>query len=129
MATFTRPNGDPIDVPASSVSRARPTLTNEIFEKKGHVGTALFKPKQLVLEPISTVGPALQAELPSFAMLHAPNGAEIWFDAKEAQDARPPRSSETSPDTQAVVAVGGVAQRVSESVAAAQAIIDAARAA
>ena len=128
MPSFTRPDDTPINITAASVARARPTIRNEIYGRPGHVGTALFKPRQMVLEAIDVVGPALQAEVPSFTMLHAPNGASIWFDAKKARDAEPPKAYETSENVNAVVVIGGIRQRVSENVADAQAIIDAARA-
>ncbi|MGC3939521.1 hypothetical protein ACOTTU_17085 [Roseobacter sp. EG26] len=127
MPTFTRPDGSTIDVDASEIARARPTIPREIFGKPDHIGTALFKPKQLVLEAIEVVGPALMVEVPSFAELHAPNNASIWFEATKARDAEAPRASETSPNTNAVVVMGGVRQRVSETVAQAQAVIDNAR--
>ena len=127
MPTFTRPDGSTIEVAAASIVRARPTLSNEIVDRPGQFGTALFKPKQLVLEPIDVVGPALKQDIPSFAVLHAPNSASVWFEAIKAKDAEPPRITETSENTNAVVVMGGVRQRVSETVAEAQAIIDAAR--
>ncbi|MEM9096835.1 MAG: hypothetical protein AAGC62_17925, partial [Pseudomonadota bacterium] len=97
------------------------------FGHPGHVGSALFKPKQLVLEDIDTVGAALKAELSTFAMLHAPNNASIWFDSAKVKDAEPPRSHESSPSTNSVVVMGGVRQRLAETVSQAQAVIDAAR--
>jgi len=128
MPQFTLPNGSVIDIKASTISRVRATLRNEIYGKPGHVGSALFGPKRLVLEPIDTVGPALQAEVPTFAVLHAPNGQNIWFQANKARDAEAPLPTEQSPTTNAVVVMGGVRQRVSETVAQAQAIIHTARA-
>lgn len=127
MATFTRPNGSTITIAASSIARARRTLRNEIDGHPGHEGSAMFSPKQLVMEPIGQVGPALQQDTPSFDKLHAPDGSEVWFDAKKAKDARTPMQSEQSENTNAVVTVGGTNQRVSETVADAQAVIDAAR--
>ncbi|MEM6312098.1 MAG: hypothetical protein AAF754_18885 [Pseudomonadota bacterium] len=127
MATFTRPNDTQITIGPSSVARARRTLRNEIDDNPGHEGCALFSPKQLVMETIDQVGPALQQDTPSFDKLHAPDGSEVWFDAKKAKDARAPLNSETSDNTKAVVTVGGTNQRVCETVADAQAVIDAAR--
>ncbi|MEP6065510.1 MAG: hypothetical protein ABJ246_06725 [Paracoccaceae bacterium] len=128
MPRFTRPDGSSVEISATSVARARPTITNEIYEMPGHTGSALFNPKQLILEAIDIVGPALKAELASFAKLHAPNNANIWFEANSVKNAEPPRSFETSENTRAVVVMGGVRQRVSETVTEAQAVIDAARA-
>lgn len=127
MPVFTRPDGTSITLTASTIARARPTITNEIFGHPGHVGSALFKPKQLVLEDIDTVGTALEEELSTFAMLHAPNNASIWFDAAKAKDAEPPKIYESSPNTNSVVVIGGVRQRLAETVSQAQAVIDAAR--
>lgn len=127
MPTFTRPDGSFIDFDAAGIARARPTIRNEICGTPGHVGTVLFKPKQLVLEPIDVVGPALRAEVPTFAELHALNNGSIWFEAVKANDAEAPRASETSANTNAVVVMGGVKKRVSETVAQAQAVIDNAR--
>ncbi len=127
MPRFTQPNGAKITIPANEVARARPTLTNEIYEHPGHVGSALFSPKQLVMEPIQTVGPALQAERPSFDRLTGVRNRELWFDGKKARDAQRPRPRETGNGVRAIVVVGGTRMRVLETVAAAQAVIDAAR--
>lgn len=80
-----------------------------------------------MLEPIEVVGPALQAEVPTFAELHAPSNASIWFEAVKARDAEAPRASETSANTNAIVVIGGVRQRVYETVAEAQGVIKSAR--
>lgn len=127
MAIFTRPNQTKINILASNIVRARPTITNEIFENPGHTGTALFNPKLLVLESIGNVGAALYEEISSFAVLHAPNGAEIWFNAKKVDNAENPRPTEISKDTNSVVLMGGVRQRLLETVFIAQQIIDKAR--
>lgn len=128
MALFTLPDGSKIEIDATGIARARPTLRNEIYGKPGHEGTALFAPKRLVLEPIDIVGPELQKTAPSFTRLHAPNGQSIWCQASKAKNAEPPRPTEVSPTTHAVVVMGGVRQRVRETVSEAQAILDAARA-
>lgn len=128
MATFKRPDGSGITIAPSTVARARRTIHNEISGHPGHEGSALFSPKQLVLETIDEVGPALQADTASFDKLTAPDGSTVWFDAKKAKDARAPLTSEQSANTNAVVTVGGTNQRVTETVSEAQAVIDAARA-
>lgn len=128
MPTFTLPNGSKIEIDATAIVRARPTIRNEIYGKPGHVGTALFAPKRLVLETIDSVGPELQQGAPSFTRLHAPDGQSIWCQASKAKDAEAPLPTEMSPTTGAVVVMGGVRQRVRETVSEAQAILNAARA-
>ncbi len=56
MATFTRPNGESVDVPPGSKLRARPAFSWEIG---GQSGSTLFKPQLLVTEEIAAVGSAL----------------------------------------------------------------------
>ena len=128
MPTFTLPNGSPLVVVASDIARVRPSLRNEIYGHPGVIGSALFKPKQLVLEKVDVVGPALWNELNTFAQLHAPNGVHIWFDSVPASDAMVPSAREARPGVNSVVIMAGVRQRLSDTVAAAQAVIDQARA-
>jgi hypothetical protein len=125
---FTLPDGSKIEIDATAIARARPTIRNEIYGKPGHEGTALFAPKRLVLEPIDAVGRELQKTAPSFTRLHAPNGQSIWCQASKAKDAEAPLPTEVSPTTNAVVVMGGVRQRVRETVSEAQAILNSARA-
>ncbi|MGV6850016.1 MAG: hypothetical protein ACWA5A_16720 [Marinibacterium sp.] len=127
MPEFKRPDGSKITISAKSLIRARASLRNEIYERPGAIGTALFSPKQLVMDQIDAVGPALRAEQPGFARLRSRSGAAIWFDATRSGDAESPRPTEATDGVNAVVQIGRVRQRVAETVAEAQAIIDAAR--
>lgn len=81
----------------------------------------------MVLEEINVVGPALQAEVASYTTLTGIRGHTYWIDAARAGDAEVPRTSEQSPGVNAIVPVGGIRMRISETVSAAQAILDAAR--
>ncbi len=126
MPDFTLPSGSTIAVAAKDIARCRPSFS---WENAGHIGSTLFKPRLIVMEPISVVGPALRAEHPSFVCLTGINGLSLWFDAKQARDAETPRASESGNGVQAIVPVGGIRMRVTDSVAAAQATIDAGRAA
>lgn len=128
MPNFTLPSGDTVTVPAREVARARPTLTNEIYGHPGHTGSALFTPRLLVMEAIGAAGPALQAEVASFTRLTGIRDRQLWFDAKKAADAQPPRPTETGSGVNAIVPVGGARLRVLETVPQAQAAIDSARA-
>lgn len=127
MATFTRPDGTKITIASEKLARARPTIRREIYGHPEHVGSALFNPKQLVMEPIEYVGRTLKDELRHFCEFHAPNGASIWINSEMAGDAEKPRSTEKSNNTNSVILIGGVRQRLSESVVEAQAKLDDAR--
>ncbi|MDW3222847.1 MAG: hypothetical protein R8G34_08180 [Paracoccaceae bacterium] len=94
---------------------------------EGVTGSAIFKPRIMVLEEINVVGPALQAELASYTTLTGIRGQTYWIDANRAGDAEMPRTSERSPGVNAIVPVGGIRMRISEAVSAAQAILDVAR--
>lgn len=127
MANFTLPNGASVDVMASDKVRARASFRNKIFGSPDHIGTALFKPRLMVMETIDVVGAALKSELPSFTVLTGNKGQVYWFDAKRSGDAEAPRGMEQGPNVNAIIPICGIRMRVSETVAQAQAIINAAR--
>jgi hypothetical protein len=127
MANFTLPNGDSTDVVASGKIRARASFRKEIAGAPGHIGTALFKPRLMVMETIDVVGAALKSEAPSFIALTGNKGQIYWFDAKRSGNAQAPRGMEQGPNVNAIIPVGGIRMRISETVTQAQGVIDAAR--
>lgn len=126
MPIFTSPGETPVFVDPAAVERLRPSFPHE---NGGHIGTTLFRPMLIVMEPVSVVGPALNAERASFVRLTGLGRRALWFDAARAGDARPPRPHEAQAGVGAVVPVGGIGMKVVESVARAQAVIEAGRAA
>ncbi len=127
MPNFTLPNGTAILIDATKIVRCRSCFEGEIDEHPEHIGTALFKPKRMVMEPCEEVGPALQATVSSFTSLTGLSDRRLWFDANKAADAQTPRPSESGSGVLAIIPVGGIRMRVMESVADAQAVIGAAR--
>jgi len=126
MATFTIPTGTAIDRPASDFVRCRASFS---WENQGHIGTTMFKPTFIVMEPIEQVGPALAIEAPGFTSLKGLKDRDLWFDAIKAEDAQAPRPHEGVNGVHAVVPVGGIRMRVIATVEEAQNVIDAARSA
>lgn len=126
MPVFTSPGGTPLNIDAGGVSRLRPSLASE---NGGHIGTTLFSPMQIVMEPVDVVGPALRAEAPGFTRLTGLSARRLWFNATRAGDARPPTRQEAQQGANAVVRVGGIGMKVVENVRQAQDRIDSARAA
>ena len=124
MPLFTLPNGATQSFSAADFVRFRPSLP---FELKNQSGTTLFKPLQIVLNPIDEVAPAMLQQVPSFVRLTSPSGTPQWVDAKKTGDAQVPRPGERGKNTDAVVLVGGVRLRLRDSVADVQAVLDAGR--
>ena len=130
MPTFTNGFGQPFNVDATEVERARPSFSGEIEYPDGepHTGSVMFAPWVSVIETIDIVGPALQAEVASFVRFTGTRGIDLWCDAAKAADPRGPTAAEAADGVGAVIAVGGIGMRVAESVADVQAALDAARA-
>lgn len=126
MPIFTLPGGALRTINANAVVRCRDSFA---FENDGHIGTTLFKPRLIVMEPITLTGPALHAERASFVRLSGIDDRHLWFDATQADDAEPPKPHESANGVNAIIPVDGIRMRVTESVADAQAAIDAGRAA
>ena len=121
MINLHRPDGQAVSVAADDVIWARPSLSNEIYNRPGHDGAVLFlagSDKQIVLESIIDVGSALSGQDPHFIALQGLSGRTFWVDARQADAPRLPKPFEISDSNQdpvaCVVDIGGAGLKLIE---------------
>lgn len=82
MIRLTALDGQGIVIDAARIIRIRRTLAGEsTAENRGALTRVDWVETSLVREPLDQVVALVKAELPSLAVVTAPDGTKIWFDA------------------------------------------------
>ena len=124
MIRLTALDGHEIVIDTGRIVRIRSTLAGESMAGNRGAQTRIdWAETSLVREPIDEVVALAKAELPSLAVVTAPDGTRIWFDALRVVGPVALAPKDMVGGARSTIELGGHTQRPFETVDRARAII------
>jgi|APThiThiocy_cv2_1041547.scaffolds.fasta_scaffold48037_2 hypothetical protein len=124
MIRLTALDGQEIVIDTGRIVRIRRTLADEsMAENRGAQTRIDWVETSLVREPLDQVVALVKAELPSLAVVTAPDGTRIWFDALRVTGPVALAPKDMVGGARSTIELGGQIQRLFETADRVRAII------